>query len=235
MKLKTRVQNQSPTILAALGCIGFISAVVMTAKVAPTAHDILKHQRQDTSRLDKVKAVAPIYAPTVGMILLSTGCIVASNRIHRYRYASLLALYSIGEKSLQKWQNAVLDEVGEKKYEQVRERTVAPDKTAPILSNNEPIDNERTLFFDSYSGRYFQADSVEVIRKIVNDLNDLMFTENFVSLNDFYSDIGLVWVEFGNEIGWNASDGSIKVDYDAFMLEDKPCISLSFITKPKEY
>ena len=229
MKLKNVVGRQSPTILAALGCVGFITSVIMAAKVAPRANDILKYQHKESTTIEKAKAIAPIYAPTVGMILLSTACIVGSNRIHRYRYASLLALYTLGEKSLQRWQRAVVDEVGQKKYEKVRERTVAPEGPVPAM------DGERTLFFDAYSGRYFQADSVETVRKIVNDLNDQMFAEDFVCLNDFYSDIGLVWVEFGNEIGWNVSDGSIKVEYDAFMMEDQPCISVSFITKPKEY
>lgn len=229
MNVKTTLTNQSPAILAAMGCIGFITSVVMAAKVAPKAERVIEHAPPDVSLKEKAMLVAPIYAPTVGMILLSTACIVASNRIQRYRYASLLALYSIGEKSLQKWQSSVLDEVGQKKYEKVRERVVAPEGPVPAT------DDARTLFFDAYSGRYFQADSVETIRKIVNDLNDLMYAEDFVSLNDFYSDIGLVWVEFGNEVGWNKSDGSIKVEYDAFMLEDKPCISMSFITKPREY
>lgn len=232
MKLKNTVTRHSPGILAALGCVGFITSVIMSAKAAPKAMEELKEMPEDSPTMDKVKAIGPIYAPTVGMILLSTACIVGSNRISRYRYASLLALYSIGEKSLQRWQKAVLEEVGEKKYGNVRERTLTSDKPIPTTI---VMDDERVLFFDVYSGRYFRADSVETVRKVVNDLNDQLFADDFVSLNDFYFDIGLPQVEFGNEVGWNISNGSIKIDYDAFIKNDKPCISVSFVLKPKKY
>lgn len=232
MKLKNTLTRQSPAILAALGCLGFITSVVMSAKATPKAMKILEAQPEDSTTMEKVKAIAPIYAPTIGMMLLSTACAVSSNRIHRYRYTSLLALYSIGEKSLQRWQNAVLDEVGEKKYENVRERIISPEDPIPTVVM---MDEERVLFFDTYSGRYFRSDSVETVRKIVNDLNDLLFGEDFVSLNEFYFEIGLPNVEFGDEAGWNIADGSIKVTYDAFIKNDKPCISVSFVLSPKKY
>ena len=232
MKLKNRLTTQSPAILAVLGCVGFITSVVMSAKATPKAIEVLEEMPEDSPTMDKIKAVGPVYAPTVGMILLSTACIVGSNRISRYRYASLLALYSIGEKSLQRWQKAVLDEVGEKKYENVRERVISPEDPIPTVIM---MDDERVLFFDSYSGRYFRTDSVETVRKIVNDLNDLLFQEDFVSLNEFYFEIGLPSVEFGDEAGWNVADGSIQVTYDAFIKNDKPCISVSFVLSPKNY
>ncbi len=233
MKLKNTVTRQSPAILAALGCIGFITSVVMSAKATPKAMEILETQPEDSTTMEKVKAIAPIYAPTVGMMLVSTACVVGSNRIHRYRYASVLALYSIGEKSLQRWQRAVLDEVGEKKYENVRERIVAPDEPLPVSLIVDGDD--RVLFFDVYSGRYFRTDSVETVRKVVNDLNDQLFRDDYVTLNEFYYEVGLPQVEFGNECGWNVSNGSIQVVYDAFIKDDKPCISVSFAIKPKEY
>ncbi len=232
MKLKNTLTRQSPTILAALGCIGFITSVVMSARATPKAMRAME-PRSKSTRMEKVKAIAPIYAPTVGMMLLSTACIVGSSRIHRYRYASLLALYSIGEKSLQRWQQSVLDEVGQKKYENVRERVVSPEDPVPTAIL---MDEERVLFYDVYSGRYFQTDSVETVRKTVNDLNDLLFQEDFVSLNEFYFEIGLPRVEFGDEAGWNIADGSIQVTYDAFIAQnDKPCISVSFVLSPKKY
>ena len=232
MKLKNTLTKQSPAILAALGCVGFITSVIMSAKATPKAMRVLEVVPEDSPIMDKVKAIGPIYAPTIGMILLSTACVVGSNRISRYRYASLLALYSIGEKSLQRWQGAVLNEVGQKKYENVRERVVSPEDPVPTVIM---MDEDRVLFFDSYSGRYFRTDSVETVRKIVNDLNDLLFQEDFVSLNEFYFEIGLPRVEFGDEAGWNIADGSIKVTYDAFIKNDKPCISVSFVLSPKTY
>ncbi len=237
MNLKNKVKSKSPTILAGLGCIGFITAVVMAAKAALKAEDILEEQANTTvgvTTMMKVKAIAPVYAPTVGMILLSTGCIVGSNRIHRYRYASLLALYSIGEKSLQRWQQAVVDEVGQKNYDKVRERVVTPDEAVPtgIL-----LDESKVVCFDVFSGRYFKTDSVETIRRIINDLNDRLIVGDFVALNELYYELGLDRVEFGDEVGWllHDHDETIKVTFDPFMKDDRPVVSVSFTVKPRKY
>lgn len=216
---------------------GFITSVIMAAKAAPKAEyelDLLEERQAEWSRLDQVKAVAPVYAPAAGMILISTACIVASNRAHRHRYASLLALYSIGEKTLQKWQTSVLEEVGEKKYEKVRERTVSPNEdpvpTAILL------DEDRVMFFDVFSGRYFRLNSVETVRRIVNDMNDQLLSGDWISLNEFYFELGLERTEYGDDIGWAAYQGTIQIDFDSFLKEDRPCVSISFIVKPmKEY
>ena len=241
MKLKNTVTRQSPAILAALGCIGFITSVVMSAKATPKAMSTLRDLgvtysgKNKVTKLEKAKAIAPIYAPTVGMILLSTACVVGSNRIHRYRYASLLALYSIGEKSFQRWQRAILDEVGEKKYEKVRERVVSPDE-GPVPTGIL-LDESQVVFFDVFSGRYFKTDSVETVRRIVNDLNDRLITGEFVALNDLYYALGLDRVEFGDEVGWllHDHDETIKVAFDPFMKDDRPVVSVSFVVKPKKY
>lgn len=232
MNVKQTLSNNSPTILASLGIAGFITAIVMTAKVAPKAERLLKDIPEDEPFIEKAKALAPYYAPTAGMVLISTACIVGSNRIHRYRYASLLALYSIGERSLQRWQDSILDEVGEKKFTKIKDRVKEPMGEPPA---SIVVDDERVLFYDIFSGRYFRGDSIEVIRKVVNDLNDQMYTEDFASVNDFYYGVGLDRMEFGSDWGWNIADGPVTVEFDAFIRNERPVVSISFTTKPKEY
>lgn len=231
MKVKQTLTNNSPTILAALGVTGFLGAILMTAKAAPKAVKVLE-KHNDSTTIEKVKAVAPIYAPTAGMILVSTACIVGSNRIHGYRYASLLALYSIGQQTLDRWQDAVLDEVGKKKYEKVRERVVEPEGEPPI---SIMVDEERVLFYDVFTGRYFRGDSIEIVRKVANDMTDRMFGEDYVSLNDYYYGVGLDRVEFGDDWGWNIADGAMTVEFDAFIRNERPVVSVTFNLQPKKY
>ena len=232
MKFKSEIDKRTPTILAALGIAGFITSIVMAAKATPAAVDILGEQPKDSSTLEKARAVAPVYAPTVGMALVASACIVGSNNIHTYRHASLLTIYSLGEKSLQKWQTSVLDEVGKKKFEKVRERVISPEGPIP---GGLLMDEDRVLFYDAYSGRYFRSDSVETIRKVINDLNDQLHSEDFVCLNDLYYLVNLPPTEFGNDVGWHISNGSIQVAYDSFLYRDKPCVSISFTLIPKKY
>ena len=238
MKVKQTLHNNSPTILAGLGITGFVTAIIMAARAAPKAQieldsiPIRKNERSRGAIIEKVKAVAPIYAPTVGMAMMSAACIVGSNRIHKYRYASVLALYSIGQRQLTRWQDAVVDEVGEKKFNKVRERVAEPQGDPPV---SILPDDERTLFFDVFTGRYFRADSIETVRKILNDLNDTMYQEDFVPLNDFYYGIGLDATEFGNEFGWNIAYGAITAEFDAYLRNDRPVLSVTFQIKPRGY
>lgn len=230
MSLKEELRNHSPTILAGLGIGGFITAIIMTAKAAPEAERVLNKLPEDASLKEKIKAVAPLYAPTAGMAILSTGCIVGSNRMHRYRYASVLALYTIGERSLDRWQKATLDTVGEKKYEMVQEKAGEPDKDPP---SSMFMDDERTMFYDVFSGRYFRADSIETIRQVINDMNKEMYDSDFVCINDFYYEVGLPSMEFGDDWGWSPAYGSIYADFVPFLRNNRPVIRVEFKVKPR--
>ena len=235
MSLKEELRSHSPTILAGLGIGGFITAIIMTAKAAPKAERALEREEienYDASLKEKVLLVAPIYAPVAGMVLISTACIVGSNRMHQYRYASVLALYTIGERSLDRWQRATLDTVGEKKYESIQEKAGEPDKDPPPSMF---IDDERTMFYDVFSGRYFRADSIETIRQIINDLNKEMYDADFATVNDFYYRIGLPAMEFGEEWGWSPAYGSIYADFVPFLRNNRPVIRVEFKVKPRYY
>jgi hypothetical protein len=230
MNIPKIIRDNAPTFLSTLGVLGFISSTIMAAKATPKALEVLENHKE-SSYFQKAIAVAPVYSPTIGMILLSTACIVGTNHIHSYRYSALLTLYSFGQKGLQEWQDAVLKQVGKSKYEKVREQVLTPKDPMPA---SFVTDEERVLFYDNYSGRYFRMDSVETVRRKVNDLNDLLFVDDFISLNELYFDLGLPPVEFGNEFGWSSQDGSIKIDFDAYLKNDKPCVVMSFALKPKK-
>lgn len=232
MRLKEEVRKHSPFIFATLGVAGFITATVMSARATPKAVKILEDYPDDAPKIEKARALAPVYAPTAGMILLSTACIVFSNRIHTYRYASLLALYSVGERTLQRWQDAVVEEVGKGKFEKVRQRTTEPRDDIP---GSMVVEEGEVVLYDNYTGRFFKADSVETIRRKANDLTDRMFSGDWISLNDWYYEIGLPNTEFGDEIGWDAAGGPINMTFDAFLKNDRPVISVSFNVKPRKF
>jgi len=232
MKLSHQLEENAPLILAGLAIGGFIASAVMSARAAPKAQEELDELPEDATYYEKGRAIASLYAPTVGMLMLSTACIVASNRMYRQRYVTLLALYSIGEKTLQKWQESVLEVVGPKKAEAVRERTVYPDAPMPT---NLILNDDKVMFFDVLNGRYFYSDSIETVRQAVNDLNERMLSEDFMAVNELYYYLSLPPIELGDDIGWRIDDGSIKIVLDAFIKDDKPCVSMSFVTKPKWY
>ena len=56
----------------------------------------------------------------------------------------------------------------------------------------------------------------------------------YVSLNDFYSEIGLPEVSIGEDLGWNMDDGYIEIDFSSQLSEDeRPCLVLEFNISPR--
>ena len=118
MNLKNVLKENAPLMFSAAGIVGFVSAIVLTAKTAPKAEKILEEVK-DEPTIEKVKKIIPIYTPVIGLTLMSAGCIAVSTKMNAHRYASLLALYSISERNLTKWQNSIIEEVGDKKYQKI--------------------------------------------------------------------------------------------------------------------
>ena len=231
MNIQSLLKSRSPSILAGLGIVGFITATIMAAKVAPRASKVIEEEEERTF-MEKSVAVAPLYAPAVGMMMISTAAIVASNHINSARYASVLALYAVSERTLTRWQEAVIDEVGPKKKELIRKRTTEPHEEIP---QSLVVDGNRMLFFDVFTGRYFRADSLEAVRRVVNESNEFMIAEDFISLNEYYMSLGMPTTGFGEDVGWTASDGLIDIHYDSHIKDDTPCVSMQFVNSPTVY
>lgn len=232
MKLQNTLKQNAPSILLALGLGGFVGAVVYTARVAPKANDILSDLPPETSKLDQAKAVAATYAPVAGMVLASTGAILASNRIMRNRYAALLVLYSFTEQVVERWKSSALEEVGSKKFKNIKDRVVGSDDPIPDdILNQEGA----TMLYDTYSGRWFTTDSVESVRRVINDVNEDMFRENFASLNDFYYGLKMDKIEYGDDVGWHIDDGAVNIELTPIIRDERPYISISFSVKPRKY
>ena len=101
------------------------------------------------------------------------------------------------------------------------------DKTVIITSNGN------TLCKDSVSGRYFRSD-VDTIKKAINTINRRLTYENYVSLNELYSEIGLDSVKNGDLIGWNLDQGLIEPTFDTCLAEnDEPCVVIDYYVAPR--
>jgi len=85
------------------------------------------------------------------------------------------------------------------------------------------------------SSRYFQS-SIEDIKKAANELNRRLSTgENYVSLSDFYDEIGLSHTKNSDNLGWNiGKDGWVELDFSATIAEDgRPCIVVDYLVAPR--
>ena len=243
--LNYEISKHSPAILIFLGITGFASTFVMACKAAPKAKEVLEelHLEQEENREENtkliqiakdVKEVAPIYAPSILMGSMSVACIVWSYSINSKRLAALATAYSISERTLHEYQNKVIETIGEKKEERIRDEIAKDHIRDNPPSSNEVIltDGGEMLCYDSLFGRYFKS-NINVIRKAEWTLNRRLINEMYVPLNDFYDEVGLPPTRMGDELGWNV-DHEIRFSFSSILTEnDQTCLVVDFDICPR--
>ena len=239
--LQTTVKKHQPEILTGLGVAGFVTTTVMAVKATPKALEVLaeiKEKHADDSDKKEyckefVKKVVPLYIPSAVVGGLSIGCVVCANSINTKRNAALAAAYTLSETALSEYKEKVVETIGEKKEKAVREAVAQGRVDKTPVENKEVINtgDGDELCLDYHSGRYFKS-TIDKLRKAENDLNRRMLLDSYVSLNDFYSEIGLSGTRQGELLGWNIEKGYLKLELDATIVDDKPCIVLDYRVSP---
>ena len=175
------------------------------------------------------------YIPSITTGALSISCIIVGNTVANKRNMVLAAAYKISENALKEYREATLETVGPKKEESIR------DLVAKKHVENNPVESSQvivtskgeTLCYDVISGRYFKSD-IEKIKKCVNELNRQMLQEMYISLNDFYYELGLEQIAIGYDIGWNVDTGLIDIYFSSQLTSDgTPCLTLQYSVEPK--
>lgn len=234
-------ERESPTILTALGVSGFITTVILAVKATPKAIWLIeKDERRGDHILTKtevIKITWKCYIPTALAAIGSIGCFIGATSIGLRRNAVLASLYSLSEATLKEYQAKVVEIIGKNKEEKIHEALVQDRLDKDPASKKEIIVTGKgeSLFYDSWSGRYFKSD-MEKVRRVQNDLNAKMLGgEMYVPLNDLYDELGLECVEGGNHIGWSVERGLLDIHYTTKLAEGTPCVVMEYKLLPKEF
>lgn len=247
--------QESPKILTGIGIAAFVGAIVMsvrdTKRYELNLDEAIRKKACDTDTPEEdvklentelVKVMATSYWPTAVMATIGTVCICASDYIVGRRNTALAAAYALSERALTTFQSKAIERLGEEKVKEIKD-DVAQDQiraNPPTSSNTMLIagGDGTTLCFDPLSGRYFYS-SMETIRQGVNCINETLFDEMFVSLNDLYGYLGLpeLHESIGSTLGWDINhNGSLKIDYSSKLTDDgKPCLVLNYRVEPYFY
>lgn len=240
--VRTALSKHSPEILTGLGVAGLIASTVMAVTATPKALKYITDKKEElgVDKLTKTETVKAAWKPYIPAAITTTAsviCIIGANSINSKRRTALTAAYSMSETAFREYRRKVVETIGEKKEESIRD-SISKSKieTNPIDGNEViMIGTNDALFYDVESGRYFTSD-VESIKKSVNNLNRQMLTgiDNFISLNDFYYEIGLQPVKIGDDLGWRADSGLLEIDYSAQIASDgRPCLVINYVVAPQ--
>ena len=233
------ISQHSPEILTGIGIAGMITTTVLAVKATPKAIRLMEdaqYEKGDTlTAPEKVKTCWKCYIPAAVTGTVSITCLIGASSVSARRTAAFAAAYQISETAFTEYKDKVIETIGEKKEQTVRDKVDKDRIEKNPVSKNEVIITEKgnTLCYDYHSGRYFKSD-IERIRKAVNELNRTMLYNEYVSLNEFYDELGLEHTSIGDDLGWRLDGGLIDVTFGSQLTDDgTPCIVVNYDIAPK--
>lgn len=237
--VKTTLDKNGPAILTGIGIAGMITTTVLAVKATPKALVLIdeaeNEKNADLTPIEKVKVAWKPYIPAIITGTVSTACLIGANSVHARRNAALATAYKVSESALIDYRSKVIETIGEKKEQTIKEKVDKDHIDKNPVSTSEVIitSGGNTLCYDVLSGRYFKSD-IEKLKRVENELNKRMLSEMYISLNEFYNEIGLQCTSLGNELGWNLDDGLINLRFSSQIADDgNPCIVVDYLIAPR--
>lgn len=246
--IQTAVTKKSPEILTGIGIAGMITTTVLAVKATPKALELIESEKESKKEypddkpglnaVEVVKVAWKPYIPAAVTGVVSVACLIGASSVSARRNAALATAYQLSTNALTEYKDKVVETIGEKKEKGIREKIAQDKVTQNPVSKSEVVITGAgdVLFLEPVSMRYFISD-IESVRKIINDINYRMTCgmEEYISLSEFYDEIGLTHTSNSDEIGWNLyKDGQIGIDFHPTVAEDgKPCLMLDYRVEPR--
>ena len=260
--LRAGAEKNGSKILTGLGVAGVISTAYLSVRATPKAIRLIEQAedhgigiipdenepdwiQRPLTKLETMKGAWKPYIPAIISGITTIACIIGSETMNTRTKAALITqnaaiatAYKLSETALADYKASIIETVGEAKDAKIKENIAQKKIAENPISKSEVIvaGNGEVLFLEPVSMRYFKSD-VETIRKVVNDINYRLTSgmEEYVSLSEFYDEIGLSHTTNSDDIGWNIGrDGQLRLDFAAGITEDnKPCLVLDYSVLPR--
>lgn len=202
MDLRPFIKKNAPTILSCIGAVGVVATTVMAVKATPKAlsliEDAEEKKGEKLSKWEKVNVAGPIYIPSVITGVATVACILGANVISKRQQATLMSAYALLDNSYKEYKKKTDELYGEEASTHIREE-IAKDK---YTGDEKILDDNKELFFDFYSGRYFES-TKEAVMWAQYETNRALFTNYAVSLNEYYDFLGLEERPEYDLVGWS--------------------------------
>lgn len=235
-KTVATAKSNSAEIFTALGIGGVVGTVVLASKASFNAARVIDREQYRIDKLEtpheleskeKLKLVWKLYIPTGVAGAASVACIIASAKSSGRRTAAAVAAYSLTEKAFTEYKEKVVEQIGAKKEQKVRDEIAQeavanhPSKEVIILGGGQ------VLCCELYTHRYFRSD-MEALRKAQNQINAILISQVYVSLNEFYDIVELPYTDISGNVGWEV-DRLMELEFSSVISEGgEPCLAFSY-------
>ena len=203
-KSKLFFKRNTSTILTCLGVTGVITTAIMTVKATPKALILLeeaeREKEEKLTTLETVVIASPVYIPSLLMGTATIACVLGANILNKRHQAALTSAYGLLNSSYMEYKKKVIDILGKEGHDEIQGE-IAKD-------NYEKADVEvsegKELFYDAFSGRYFESTKYKV-KEAQYYLNRDLVMRDYIYLNEWYNYLGLEEISGGWYIGWCGS------------------------------
>ena len=260
-KIGFGLKKRSPEILVAAGVVGTVVSAVMACKATTKIGTILDETKEQLDQIHEYTGtpdtekkqysvedskrdmaivyaqagvkLAKLYAPSVGLGILSISSILASNNILRKRNAALAAAYAVVDRSFKEYRDRVVERFGKEVDHQLRYNIKAPEveetitdekgKEKKVKKNVEVADPNASGYVKYFtrSNPYWEDDSSYVemfLRAQQNYANDKLKADKHLTLNAVYDMLGFKENKAGMVVGWiydlDHPNGDNYVEFD---------------------
>jgi len=236
-------KKRSPELLIGVGIGGMIAAIVTAVRATGDMNKDIEKVKEETKEMPKkerqkevVKTVAKHQWPTAVIFSLSLLAIVSADKIHCKRNAAMAVMVQAAEVATQEYRNVVREVAGEEKakeVERIYEERIRDVPTRSEPSNVHIITGDEYWIYDEFTNTMFRSDA-NIVNAAVNECNRRILEEMYISLEEFYDEIGIKSAKVNTSVGWNNTIGHIKIKWDASLIEGRPCATIEYVNKPKE-
>ena len=177
------------TILTGIGTAGVVITAVSAIKATPKAlysiEEAEKEKGDKLSNKEKIITTTHIYLPTIIIGVSTIACILGANVLNKKQQASLISAYALLQKSYNEYRDKV-DELYENSS--IVDKEIAKD----VYDNTKPSvsSDEKCLFYDMFSKRYFESNKVDVIAAEYH-FNRNFTLRGYATLNELYEFLGV--------------------------------------------
>ena len=196
------LKRNGSTILTCVGSVGVVFTSILAVKATPKALRLLeeakKEKGEELTKTEVLKVAGPAYIPASITGISTIACIFGANILNKRQQAAMVSAYALLDSSYKEYKKKVDELYGEGANDRVKDEIVK-DKYQEDDFNK---DDDKQLFFDEFSGRYFES-TIEDVQRAEYRINRDLIMRGYVYLNEFYEQLDIEPLESGYELGWS--------------------------------
>lgn len=245
------VVKHLPTLLTATGTVGVIAGVVIAINKAPDAKKELDEEKANWDAIEdkekrnksdyifrRVKIGAKHYWLVFVVIGGAVTCFWIANHVSLKRLTQALTAAGLSAKAKEELEAKIRELDGDKHLQKVKDEI-----DADRVKNNPPVEGSiintgygTHLCYEPITGRYFYS-NIERIRQAVIMCRDYLQKDSYLSLNDWFNEIGLDSTEL-SDLCWIAHSINEVNEFDisfssTLTKEGTPVLVLRYEVTPR--